>query len=446
MKIKIHCWERIRIETIEFISLLIWILFYTVAVNRLLPETYNIWATPIAYYGKDFSYLRFLVSVLVIAASFIITKRLRTQNIVLYYIKNILFVVFYVPAVLSFALLHYYYSEQFLIYCILYWFMFCCFSQCLSFNIKRCRLKTGKSISGIDLWLVFTTLLVIYVVCQNGGVNLSLSVLSGVYEQRAAYKENATLLSVVIKSVLGYFVCPIMVAANLDKRKIAKAVVFVFFQIIVFSLARDKVYLMILAVAIIIGVASWVIDVERVENLGIIVFNGLSILCFMALNGVFEDILFSAIVRRLFLMPVWLQYINFHYFYNLEKIWWRQDTFLIDKLFTPVYERSLVKIIAQDWFDADFNPNCGMVAEAFTRCGFLGIIIYPVLLVTLLTAINSCVKDENNIVILILCIALGLIISNDVISSTTFVLMMIFICCSFKLLKVPDKQGRSGIG
>ena len=78
------------------------------------------------------------------------------------------------------------------------------------------------------------------------------------------------------------------------------------------------------------------------------------------------------------------------------------------------------------------NPNAGMFAEAISRCGYAGIIVYPVLLGFVIMLIERFYKDAKKEIKVILAVCLAMSVSNDVITSTSFVVVVLMILLGSK--------------
>ena len=231
-------------------------------------------------------------------------------------------------------------------------------------------------------------------------------------------------------STLGLFYCP---------KKIVNILICLILQIAVFSFAKDKTYLFDLFIAIILGIFGKRAfnNSRRYFNMGILVFSGINIL---AILGLYSNFLFNIITRRIMVVPSWLNYLYFEFFCYNENLWWRQDVFLIDKLFSAPYNNSAPVLISKKYLNGMVaNPNAGFLAEAYTQFGILGIVIYPILIAILLNLINYFYKNATAETILMISFSLAFSLSNDTIMSTSFVATMVIICLYSSLFQ-KNKQ------
>ena len=411
---------------LSHIVMLLWCVVYVSATSRILSSYYLAGSVEVVSYHKSFSLIKFIICVCVIEILRFITSKASTKILLLYYVKELLFVFFVIPAVLGYSLFIQPYYHEFLIFCFIYWCFFCFFCKYVSFLfLPMLGWNMPKKAEGIVLSLI-TIMLIVLIIRSIGGIKFSLS-LSDVYSTREEFKESGSLLLTIIKAALGCYICPCMIVKYLREKRLAFACIFVFCQMLAYSMAKDKSYLLFLGLSLVLGLrgSRFIKDIRMTMSL---LYGGLSGMNIIAIIGPFQNLIYNIFTRRFFMMPAWLQYINYEVFRNQPKIWWRQDTFLIDKLFTPVYSRSLVQIIADDYFHGWIgNPNNGMAGEAFTRCGYLGAVIYPLLIVIFLCILYYFFKGFRKEMILMFSIALAMVLSNDVITSTSFVITILII-------------------
>ena len=137
-----------------------------------------------------------------------------------------------------------------------------------------------------------------------------------------------------------------------------------------------------------------------------------------------QNMIYTVLTRRVMVVPSYFSYVYYDYFTKNPPIWWRQDTFLIDKFFTQPYPRYIPLQISHVYFnDLEGNPNAGMFAEAISRCGYFGVLIYPVIFCLMLRLMDKFYARAEKEVRVMMGICLALIVSNDVITSTMFVVV-----------------------
>ena len=142
--------------------------------------------------------------------------------------------------------------------------------------------------------------------------------------------------------------------------------------------------------------------------LGTILLLTLAIIEFYFLNTVFLTMLST---YRIFFIPA-----NFHYYYFefiriFEPDYFRQSflRFFID---SP-YEKSLHFLLA-DFRNGDFGAraNVGLFSDAFMNLGYVGLVIFPFLLITYLKLLDGASQDLSPSIKFIICILISVLLLN----------------------------------
>ncbi|MCI8813744.1 MAG: hypothetical protein HFH61_00570 [Lachnospiraceae bacterium] len=340
------------------------------------------------------------------------------------YTLKVLFILYQIPVSMTLCMFGRDKMLKFWLLEMIYWINICIVAHTFNRSNKTVSISFGYSRLPIKYIRIILVVILATGIAMSirslGTFNFSIS-LSGVYDFRRYYKENSNDLITFFKSALGAFLGPTLITYYVYKRKIIPAIFFVIIQIIFFSMARDKTYLFLLPIAILLGIFGdgVVSNIRKYMSYMCMAISGFSLLA--ALN-IFRTIIFELLIRRMFVVPAFLNYIYFFFFDSNEPIWWRQDTFLIDKPFTPVYSESVPLVIANRMLNGrETNPNAGMFAEAYSRCGIFGIIIYPLLVILMLRLVDKCFKNAPAITKITLACCLAVFMGNDVITSTSFV-------------------------
>lgn len=432
-----------KAHILDQFALIGWCVIYIISVNKILSEYYLAGVVEVVSYHKCFSLSKALLCFILVEGCYYLTLIFKSDNRLLENVKKLLFVIFTIPMIFSYALFKQKYSFEFMIYGFFYWVFFCFYCKYWRVKIKTAGIAWANN-KIIERWfmVLLTGGLLFFMVRSLGSFKLSIS-LTDIYTTRTEFKESGNFVLTVFKSALGLYILPWLIVKFMSEKRYAMGIVFAFAEIVVFSMAKDKIYLLLLVFSLSISL----IGKPFFENgynwlrIALLFLSGINIL---ALFHVAQNMIFNIFTRRFFVMPTWLQYVNYEYFYDKTKLWWRQDTFLIDKLFTPVYPRSAIEMIASDYFNGWItNPNCGMTGEAFTRCGYFGVIIYPLLLVIVIRIISYFFRNSNERMLFIFSFALSTSIANDTISSTSFVATMLVILF-FAFFANKKKNERAG--
>lgn len=421
----------VKIEQSSYLMLIVYCLVYVVTINEcLMPNMMNgpYIVTP---FNKFFSLPLCIICIIQVFILYWFTeKATRTSQSVMSYTLKVLFILYQIPVSMTLCMFGRDNMLKFWLLEMVYWINICIIAYAFNRSNKTVSISFGPSklpIKHIRIILIIILVIGIAMSIRTlGTFNFSIS-LRGVYDYRRYYKENSNDLISFFKFALGAFLGPSLITYYVYKRKIIPAIFFVIIQIIFFSMARDKTYLFLMPIAILLGIFGdgVVSNFRKYMSYGCMVISGFSLL---ATLNIFRTIIFELLIRRAFVIPAFLNYIYFFFFDSNEPIWWKQDTFLIDKAFTPVYDESVPLVIAKRMLNGrETNPNAGMFAEAYSRCGIFGIIIYPLLIILMLRLVDKCFKNAPAIAKITLACCLAICMGNDVITSTSFVCTLVLI-------------------
>ena len=127
-------------------------------------------------------------------------------------------------------------------------------------------------------------------------------------------------------------------------------------------------------------------------------------------------------------MPSWGNYLWFEYFTDHSKLWLQQDVFLIDKFFTPVYQKAAPALIANLVGGGDYSYfNTGLMAESYSQLGVIGFVFGPIVLGFWLDLVNKFYKNKGLSVQLILSFSLSQALINSTTIETSNIIIFIAI-------------------
>jgi oligosaccharide repeat unit polymerase len=104
----------------------------------------------------------------------------------------------------------------------------------------------------------------------------------------------------------------------------------------------------------------------------------------------------SVSVRRLFFTPAQLHCQYYDWFSRNKHV------MLSNSIFKPIvsypYDRPVTQIISDEYYDGQSSPNVGFFGDAYFHFGYLGMMIFSILLALLLKSLDSiCLKIPNQI-------------------------------------------------
>ena len=423
-------------------ALLFFSLVYVYAVNIVLLPSYYVYTARIIDYNKAFSAEKLIIAMVLVILMFFATMCVNTDNKIMDGVVRTLFYIYCAPMLLSYCLFEGEGYTRMVFLFVIYWSVFCFFAALLTFYVPRLSIKVFNN-RKYEHYLMagLFVLMLAYIILRMPNFSLSLSI-DNVYETREEYKKNASDITTFFKSTLGTYICPAMIAFLFRKKRFIYGAGFCVFQVALYSMANDKFYLLMLAVGIGIGLSGFIKEFETYLYLAVV---GISLCNLAAVHGYLVNFIFNIFVRRFFVLPAWLNYLYVSFFSHREIIGWSQDTFLVDRFFTDTYPASVPSLISTRFFKGQVaNPNAGMLAEAYSRFGFAGCSVYPLLLVMLIGLVGYFYKETTDEVKYVISIALAVALGNDVITSTSFVFIIIIVLV-FSLMLRGSKNARGRI-
>jgi len=331
----------------------------------------------------------------------------------------------YVPIIANFGILEE--NIQLLIFTNLYWIILIFYAGIIKkIIVRENKIEHIKFSAGFQRFIVFTVILTVtYMVFKFNRFRFNLS-LDNVYYIRQIYKEKTSAFLSYTKSTLGYFIIPILLLYFYEKKNLLLSFCFALLQILLFTIAKDKLFLFLLGCcfAIILFNKSLKKSFVNVGLIGLISLGAVSWMDAIIRKG--YAYIYTLVFRRFLFMPAWLNQLYIQFFSINPKLMWRQDVFFIDKFFTPVYNKSFLLLICDACFGGhEFSPNTGMMAEAFMHFGWVGIFVYPILILVLILILEKLLCNFSFSINLMVAVALMIYMINDVITSTTFAIVYI---------------------
>lgn len=410
---------------------------YIISTKNLLGNTYS---NGLVRYDKDFSLMRSMLAILNI---FFYSKLLFYKiNLSFTNIAIILLFFFsYVPIIANFGILKINYELY--IYVNLYWLILLLLKNIKTKQIEGIFKLKIKYLKSILSFLVGIILIYMSFFIRNISFDISLN---DVYLVREIYKENASALEVWGKTLFGYFIVPFLIVYYGNIKKFFMVLLFILFELILFSMAKNKIFLLILGISLVIVIAKHIFEQNLVTYclLGLISGGIFSFVDTWFRNG--YAYFYTLVYRRFLFMPAWLNDLYIQFFEHRSKLWWHQDVFFIDKFFVPIYQQSFLQLIAKYFFKGhEFSPNTGLVAEAYMHFGWLGVFLYPILVLLLLAVIEMLVSYYDINIKMIIAFSLSIVMVNDVITSTSFIMVLLLLSCFFILFNIGDRNDKRRI-
>lgn len=308
-------------------------------------------------------------------------------------VLQLFFLVAYVPMLTYYAFSN---KNRVWFYCFtLFWFIVNALNRTkLRFSFRP--LKEGKYINMI-IMIVFSMLSVALVYSYLGfSFNLDLT---KVYEIRRRYIDAHIPLSGYMINWTARIILPFIILLALfykrNKRSYLLLFTAVIFQLFLFSSSGHKAHLF--RIPAVIGLAL-LVDKNNFFTKLSIAFSGLIILG-MLIFFQFKDLwIVSLFTRRVFLLPAQISFYYYEFFSKNNLVYLSHSIF---KSFIKYpYEMDPAFVIGKAYFP-ESGPqkygwaNTGIVGDAYMNFGYIGVILWAILLATLLKIADAVTESRN---------------------------------------------------
>lgn len=273
-------------------------------------------------------------------------------------------------------------------------------------------LKEGKYVA-IAILVSVTLIVYGYIIATGGLLRINLNLLD-VYDTREGYSGSTIRLMGYLLPWQAHVINFTFLIYGLIKKN--KIVVFfsLFLQVFLFSMTNFKSFLF--APIVVIGI--YLIIKKGYQNRLLLLMTSTLSLLILFLLTVFKltnNILFLSIfLRRLFFVPASLHYTYFNFFEHMEK--YKLSASIFSSVIDNPYNISPVGLVAREVYGKDFSPNVGIFGDGYLNFGFVGMILFIVILGFVLVFFDSVSKKSP----LILSMSIIIIPSMALVNSGMF--------------------------
>lgn len=410
---------------------------YDWEILHLLPDIYM----PGVSFGIHFNLYKYILGWGSYLFLLILLFTRRKRDIVFLSI-NCLFYLNFMPVSSSFGIndVNWFYILGYL----LYWGMlFVCgtFWTDIKLNMKRIKISNSRMIYNCSFFIVF--FLAFMFVYKYNGLKISFN-FNDIYDLRESMAGNLPIWFSWIKNAFGNLCIPVMIVWSLSGKKYIYTIILTFFQIILFSVGMDKIYILSLIISLFVGIFL-LNKVEKIYTLIPLFILIVLVLAYLE-NYFFESTgIFYIVVRRTFYIPAWMNTLFFNFFFDNDKILFTQDVFLLSKILPDIYTQSVNSMINYTFFHGKMaSPNTGMFATAFMHLGFGGALFFPFLMTFFLKFIDSIMDNTTLEIKFIFSICISILLTNLSIIHGFFLSIIIvaipFCCLINKMNKNVDRR------
>jgi len=393
----------------------------------------------------DFSILKYFFGFIAIfiVLIYLFSKKNNIGKIYIY----IFVVLMFLPVTTIFAFINgsiLYYTMIFIMFLIII---------AITFNERKIKIKKLKIDPKITTKILYFTFIISTIISfgsviyYNGIPDLTALNLRNVYEIRENF---------YLPRYFDYlfrwqfqFIIPFLIAVTFKLKKHFLCILFISLQFLVFLWTGHKVALFLLPVILFFCLFG------RIKNLILYFSTGTTLAIIGSIILTFFsrwNLIFSILVRRLFILPAFLKFIFHDFFQTNERLGLLGTAF--NRIFNfnnPYQEIPFPNLIGGEYFQSyEMRANTGFLAEGYARMGYFGMIFMAVILGLILNLLVRFTK-KNDIGFALAISAMPLLILNDgMLLPSLFVgnitiLIGVLLFFDITTLKSKKKQKKQGL-
>lgn len=411
------------------------------------------WYIGYGSYGIDFNVWKEILGTLFFVGVSLIYLNVRINDLFVDCILYFLFVLYYIPLNSAFSI-----NNQPLLYFLSSNVYFLLLILGVSFSskwIQKCKENKHIQLQGKTKKLLYwdrnlavvcgtvCCLFIIYKLFYNG---LSFSLSVGNEELYANRAEHAAFLDSISGTFISYLLsiirnasgvlAPLFCLISMLKKNWKHAALGFICMLAMYSVSSGKGTLLTIAIIIMLFICARLKLLKHFKRIFEVAMLALMVVCMLEHFVLQSDRIFTLLVRRMMYYPAWLSTMYYDFFMKNGPVLWTQNVFLLQNIFTPVYDQAPLTLISNAYYAGHVpSPNTGMFGEAIMHANLFGVLIYPVLLTVLLQVCAWVYKKYGTCVQMFFAITLTLHLQNVPIVRTDSVLSYWF--CTFLLWILP---------
>lgn len=259
-------------------------------------------------------------------------------------------------------------------------------------DISLPSLKHKKLVSYLILACLSVIAFLINYVYFGFSINTNLIDLTKVYGVRVKYGEANAPLAGYFFNWQAFILNPILCAIFVLRKRCLWAALIVVFQLYLFSTTGHKTYLFTIPLALALMWASGHKNPLAYIAIGFTVLTLLGMLSYLLMGDVIIPSLFP---RRVLFIPALTYFLYYDFFSEHDLLY--LSTQRIFRLFLDYpYDVSTPHLIGGVYYNQPkMGVNTGIVGDAYMNFGFLGLILWSVLLAAVLKLADSCSKGRD---------------------------------------------------
>lgn len=306
-------------------------------------------------------------------------------------------------------------------------------------------LDSNKKLQGIFRFLtIFTCLgIIVYVYFMRGSLSIDGIFTEDIYETRAKvaemYLENTGGAIAYLMTFWKAFYSTMLIFGlynSLKNRRYFDILLCLYAFLLLFSFEMQKSIIFRPFIALFVFYLYKTRRVTKADLVFMYIYCGIYLVSFAEYLIAKDSFIYTLVIRRMAYMPQFLSHAYYDFFSTHDKIWLTRDFFQLEKivrLFYPgSYAHGAVVVISENCFPGIPSPNTGLFAEAFAQMGYLGIIVFPLLLSYLINIYYkySLVFGKDASTVLLSAFVLSMI-NIQVLAPRGILMVLIFILIAY---------------
>lgn len=288
----------------------------------------------------------------------------------------------------------------------------------------------------IKIIAILFSLIILYISLRYTHFRINLSILN-VYDLRseAANYNWPTILTYLFSWTRS--VNSILIAYFIRKKKWIWTLTTIVIQILNFSIDGLKSTLFLLLFAVIINMLP-IMSNHKLNRFALLGFSGISIIS-PIIYKLFNNILpISLFARRMLLIPVRISSNYFDFFSQNTPDYFRQSFLRLLGFKSPYPPISYY--ISEVYEKSTSNSNNGLIADAMTNLGYIGIIIFPIMIFIVLKILDKSAKGLDSRIYLTVALYTALVMTNSFLFRVLFTHGLIIVIIILRYMDRDSNQ------
>lgn len=285
----------------------------------------------------------------------------------------------------------------------------------LKLNFSSIRFKDNVADTILNLLFLFYVLCTIYLIVQRGGIDTRAFDFDTVYSLRS--ENDVSGLSSYLMNWVTKVFFPFFFTYYFYKKKFVILIPITILQLLMYLSFGNKAFLLSIGLVILFVIAT---KKNFLKNIVLIICS-LNIIAYLLDHYVSIDALKTAIPYRLLFIPSQIQFQYYDFFQNREKLYFADG--IIGKILSidSPFAESIGFIIGKyySYNGLGSNSNTGILSDAYSNAGFIGMLVIIMLFGITLKIIDSSTK-ELPLYVVVGSLSYIMFVLNDTSLLTTF--------------------------